>query len=268
MRTSPPAQNALPAPRSTTARTEGSGSHSSSFRWNARIMSSVSAFSAFSRSSVATPRLPRRSKRIESVTAASEDRVLAIRPPELLETLDDVAHAGASAHQLDGDRHHVLRFVLGHLHELFEERLPLGVVSVLANALQPLDLPLFRGRVVRVELDIELLVLVDVGVDADDGLVRRLLLQGGVVGVIGDVLLEPRLPDELDGPAQPVDLVDDLEDLPLVVAGERLEEVRAPERVDDVSRTGLLGDDLLRAQRDLHRLLRRNGEGLVHAVGV
>src|SRR3954468_22726043 len=100
---------------------EESGSHSASFRWKARIMSSVSAFSAFSRSSVATPSLARRSNRIESVTAGpslSEHRILAVGAPQLLEALDDVAHARARAHEIDGDRHDVLRFVLRHLDEL------------------------------------------------------------------------------------------------------------------------------------------------------
>src|SRR3954465_637806 len=166
MRTSPPAQNALPAPRSTMARTEGSGSHSSSWPSNARNMSSVSAFSALGRSRVAMPRPARRSKRIQSVTRGrpSEDRGLAVGAPQLLQPLDDVSHAGTRAHELDGGRHDVGRVVLGHLDELVEERVELGVVALLAHALQPLDLPLLGGRVVRVQFDVELLVLVDVGV--------------------------------------------------------------------------------------------------------
>src|ERR1700730_13612968 len=52
----------------------------------------------------------------------SEDWVLAIRAPELLEAFDDVAHAGSSADQLDRHRQDVLRFVAGDGHQLFEQR--------------------------------------------------------------------------------------------------------------------------------------------------
>jgi acetyltransferase-like isoleucine patch superfamily enzyme len=51
------------------------------------------------------------------------------------------------------------------------------------------------------------------------------------------------------------------------LVGQRLDVVRAAERVD-VGDAGLVGDHLLRAQRDPHRLLGRQRERLVHRVGV
>src|SRR3712207_8870382 len=46
----------------------------------------------------------------------------------------------------------------------------------------------------------------------------------------------------------------------LQAVGERLDEVAAAERVDGVRHARLVGDDLLRAQGDAHRLLGRERE--------
>ena len=105
-------------------------------------------------------------------------------------------------------------------------------------------------------------------VHAEDRLVAARLLSCRFVGEVGDAPLEPALLDQLDRAAVGVDVVDDLEDLALVLGRQALDEIRAAERIDDRRDAGLVGDDLLRAQRDLHRLLGGNREGLVHAVGV
>ena len=49
----------------------------------------------------------------------------------------------------------------------------------------------------------------------------------------------------------------------LDVRGERLDDVRAAERIDRVGSPGLLGDDLLRPERDARRLLGGKAERLV-----
>ena len=54
----------------------------------------------------------------------------------------------------------------------------------------------------------------------------------------------------------------------LHAVGQRLDEVGAAQRVDRVRHAGLVGDDLLRAQRDPHRLLGGQRERLVVGVGV
>ena len=118
------------------------------------------------------------------------------------------------------------------------------------------------------DLDVDVLFLLDEAVDADHRLFARLLAQRGLVGEVGDVLLEPALLDQLDGAAALLDLAQDLEDLLLVVGGQCLDVVAAAQRVDDVGDVGLLGDDLLGAQRHLHRVLGGDREGLVVAVGV
>ena len=54
----------------------------------------------------------------------------------------------------------------------------------------------------------------------------------------------------------------------LDLVGQRLDEVGARERIDGVGRPGLVGDHLLGAQRELRRVLARQRERLVVAVGV
>jgi hypothetical protein len=68
--------------------------------------------------------------------------------------------------------------------------------------------------------------------------------------------------------AELVEVGEDLLGLALHLVGQFLDEVRAAERVGDVGDVGLVGDDLLGAQRDPRRLLGRQGECLVHRVGV
>src|SRR5215472_11291045 len=58
----------------------------------------------------------------------SEHRRLAIRAPEGLQPLDDVAHGGAGGDQLDRHGHDVLLLVAGHGHELLEELIDLALV--------------------------------------------------------------------------------------------------------------------------------------------
>ena len=81
------------------------------------------------------------------------------------------------------------------------------------------------------------------------GVDRRLQLERGV----GDLALRVVLLDRLDHPAELVDPLEVLVRRALDLVGQRLDEVRAAERVDRVRHAGLVGDDLLRAQRDRAR---------------
>ena len=96
-------------------------------------------------------------------------------------------------------------------------------------------------------------VLLDVLVDADDdvlaGAVALLVAPGRLVDLVRDEL------DRVDRAAELVDLLDQLPARALDLVGQRLDEVGAGERVDGVGRAGLVGDDLLRAQRDLRGAL-------------
>ena len=68
--------------------------------------------------------------------------------------------------------------------------------------------------------------------------------------------------------ADVVEVGEDLLGEALHRVGELLDEPRAAERIGDVGDVGLVGDDLLGAQGDARRLLRRQRHRLVHRVGV
>ena len=68
--------------------------------------------------------------------------------------------------------------------------------------------------------------------------------------------------------AELLDLVDQLLGALLDLVGQRLDEVGAGERVDGVGGAGLVGEDLLGAQRDARGALGRQRERLVEAVRV
>ena len=65
-----------------------------------------------------------------------------------------------------------------------------------------------------------------------------------------------------------VDLLEQRFRFALELVRERLDIVGAAEWVDHVGHARLVGEDLLRAKRHLHRLFRRQRQRFVHAVGV
>jgi methylmalonyl-CoA mutase N-terminal domain/subunit len=106
------------------------------------------------------------------------------------------------------------------------------------------------------------------GVDADDPTLAGIELALVPVGGVGDLVLGVALADRRDHPAPAIDLVDVAPDLALDLGREGLDEPRAAERIDGPGHAGLLGDDLLLAQREQGCLCRRHGQGLVVRVGV
>ena len=68
-------------------------------------------------------------------------------------------------------------------------------------------------------------------------------------------------------PPLPLEVVHDLDDARLGRVGQRLDEVRAAERVGDPGDAGLVGEDLLGAQRERGRLLAGQRERLVPGGG-
>ncbi len=89
--------------------------------------------------------------------------------------------------------------------------------------------------------------------------------------VVGGVLDLPLLETFLDGgnrPSKGIDPVDERHGISLDRVGERLDVVGAGERIDDVGHAGLVGEDLLGAQRDPRRLVGRQRQRLVVGVGV
>ena len=69
--------------------------------------------------------------------------------------------------------------------------------------------------------------------------------------------------DGRDRPAEGVDLVELRPGRPLQLVRQRLDEVRAGQRVGRLGDPGLVGEDLLGPQRETGRLGRRQGERLV-----
>ena len=111
-------------------------------------------------------------------------------------------------------------------------------------------------------------------VDADDDVLAAVQLPLELVRGLGDLALEPAFLDpahravEHRAGAELVDVREQLLGPAFHLVGERFDEVRTAERIGDVRDTCLVGDDLLRPQRDARGPVGREGQRLVHRVGV
>ena len=94
-----------------------------------------------------------------------------------------------------------------------------------------------------------------VGADGDPGPLLHVPLEGG--GRVGDLLLDESFLDAGHHASALIDLLDQVRRFLLQLIGERLDEVRAGQRVDRIGYATLIGQDLLRTQRDSHGLFRR-----------
>jgi hypothetical protein len=151
---------------------------------------------------------------------------------------------------------------LAHLLEAARDEV---LIAIGLERLQPRNLLALRLGVDAKDV-LDLGRVLDVLVDADDD-----VLPGAVALVVAERRLLDLVLDEGDGvdrSAELVDLGDELERSQLDLVGQCLDEVRAGEGIDGVGRPRLVGDDLLRAQRDLGRALAGQRQGLVEAVGV
>src|SRR5690606_3179298 len=92
-------------------------------------------------------------------------------------------------------------------------------------------------------------------VDADDDALLLLDFALVPVGSFLDLLLLEALFERSEGAAHVVDGLDVLAGFVLEAIGQVFDEVGATERVDDVGDAVFVGDDLLRAERDLYGLL-------------
>ena len=84
-----------------------------------------------------------------------------------------------------------------------------------------------------------------------------------LLGRPGNLPLEPAALDARHHAPDRLDLREERLRFPLEVVGQRLDVVRPAERVDDVLHAGLVGDDLLCAEREADRILGRQGERFV-----
>ena len=151
------------------------------------------------------------------------------------------------------------------LAQLLEPLVGQLLVAALLERLQPLEL-LALGLGVDAQDLLDLGVLLLVLVDADDDVLLRAVALVVAEGGLLDLALDER--DRLDRAAHLVDLLDQPARAVLDLLGQRLDVVGAGERVDGVGGARLVGDDLLRAQRDLGGALARQRQRLVVAVGV
>ena len=152
----------------------------------------------------------------------------------------------------------------------------MDLVDVAARAYraEPLALSPLVGVGDLEGLEVLVVVALGEGVDPHDDPLAGVEGALELVGRVGDASLEPVLLDAVDaalehGAAAELGHVgEELLGLALELVGQALDEPRAAQGVGDVGDVGLVGDDLLGAQRDARRLLRGQGQGLVQGVGV
>ena len=143
-----------------------------------------------------------------------------------------------------------------------------ALIALGAHLRHPLAL---RPLGIRADLerrDAELRLVGDEFVHADDHATMLLDLPLLARRRLGDLALEPAGLESGTTPPTRLDLLEQRFGFALELVGERFDVVRAAERIDDVRHARLVGEHLLRAQRDLHRFFRRQRERLVHRVRV
>jgi len=126
---------------------------------------------------------------------------------------------------------------------------------------------LLQGGVDREQVERDLLFLFE-GIHADYDFFVRFDALLELVSRFADLALDVAVLDGLKRAAERVHLPDIGHDAFFNGVGELFDVVGAGQRVDAVSRAGLMRDDLLGAQGDLDRFFGGQREGFVHAVGV
>src|SRR5262245_16899828 len=186
--------------------------------------------------------------------------------PKLPQHPADLPDGGACAQRLPHRREEI-RVALGDLPHLGEPRSHGLCIASRAYGRSALALAALALRVDLEELDALGLVLHE-AVDADDDPLSRLDL--GLVAERRslDLGLDEALLDCRDRAAELVHAVDELLRALLELRGQRLDVVRAAERVGGVGRPRLVRQDLLGSQGDACRVLRRERERLVERVRV
>src|SRR2546426_1065136 len=254
------------APGSSAARgskTAASSSYSTSMRASARsAISGVSAATAATSSRFGTV-LPMMSK--GCVMVRSEPDRLLVLTEHVLHGARDLAQRRVRPHGFQDGIHEVARGarLVGEVPERAGRR---AVVAVTTDPLELGDLRRGHLRVEGVQLDLvvglrRLVADVAVGADLRDLARDELLLEQ--VGLARDLGLERAAFHGLDDAAHALDPGHLLEDLRLHGTRQRLDVVRARERVYRVRSARLLGADLHGAERDELRLRRRDRAGLV-----
>ena len=171
---------------------------------------------------------------------------------------------GRGLHGLDDQRHEVVRPAGAPLERIEGATGAIGGAGG-AESCDPLGEGVAEARI-QLERRRRLLVRGHELVHAHDDPAPVLELPLVAVRRLLDLVLHEA--DRGDGPTHLVDLAQVGLGLPFDLGGQALDGERPAERVDDVGDAGLVGEDLLGAERDAHGAFGRQSERLVHRIGV
>src|SRR3954447_799021 len=216
-------------------------------RWTASCVGGRGALCERRRGMVAPSRA--RPSRFGDRPLRSEDRRLAVVAPHILQRRDDLALRAVRARRVEQVRHEVLAITRRGLAQPRKLALDARAVAPRPHPLHAVDLLALERWVDPQRRDLPV-VLVAVGVHAHHPAPAGVDLGLQLEARVGDLALREVLLDRVDHAAELVDAREVRVGLPLELVGERLHEVGAAERVDGVRHAGLVGDDLLCAQRD------------------
>src|SRR5579864_7809932 len=178
----------------------------------------------------------------------------------------DFADGAVALNGVDDARHEILS-VAGSLFDAGDGRLPGGSVAAGAQGAEALELPALESRIDTLNLR-RLVTLGLEAVDPDHDLLQAVDRLLEVIGGVLDFTLHVTKLDSAQRAAEMVDLGQVSVGARLDLVGERLDEIRAGQRVDGVGHPGLVADDLLSAQGNARRFFGRQAQGFVEGVGV
>src|SRR5919201_3590381 len=168
---------------------------------------------------------------------------------DVTERRGDLADGRVRAHGVEHGRHRVLVRGRGGA-QPGEHALHFAGVAARAHVREPFELPLAHAVRHRQQLDLLLVrACAAEAVDADDDALARLDRLLLAVCSVGDRTLERSVCDSLDDAVR-LDLFEQLPRTPLELVRELLEKPRAAERIGGAGDAALVGDDLLRSQRE------------------
>src|SRR5207248_10005347 len=201
-----------------------------------------------------------------SQTIQLEAALLPVCSPYLPEDVADLAERAVRLHRIQHRMHEVLVPAAG-VFDSAQLFLHLALRPVSLHGVEALHL-VVHELVIDLQRGDRLVALLAEGVDADDLPLAGVDLPLPLIGAVGDLALRITLFDRADDAAVPLDLRENLHRPLLGLVGEVLDEVRPRQGVDDAIDAALVGEDLLRAQRDGDCVLGGKRVRLVEGIGV
>src|SRR5581483_2363012 len=205
---------------------------------------------------------------LPAIDAGDGANLRVVATPDLLERAGDLADGRARPGSLHGEREEVPLPRLGRVREGVERRPDLRGVAGLSDPIEPQDLRLADGGVVDLpHVDLRLLRELE-PVHADNDVLAPVDPRLTARGRLLDLELRHAGFDRLRHAAHRLDLLDEPERLAGERVRQRLHEVRAAPRVDDLRDAGLELEDELGIARDPRRGVGRERDRLVEGVRV